>query len=282
MLDLGPQQERLHALAREFAREEVAPVAAALDAEHRFGYDLIEKLGALGLMGVPYPEAYGGAGADTLSYALVIEQLGWADQSLALSVAAHTSLGTYPILAFGNEAQREAWLPQLCSGERLGSFGLTEPHAGSDAGNVATTARLEDGDWVIDGAKQFIGNSGTDISACVTITARTGKDEVSNIIVPRGTPGYEVGPAYRTIGWNAVDVHPLGFEGCRVPEANLLGPRGDGLSQFLATLDGGRIGIAALALGCAQRCLDEAIAYAKERTAFGQAIGSVQLIQAKL
>ncbi len=282
LLDLAGRQLELRDSAREFAVREIEPVAAGLDRDKRFPYELVAKLGDRGLMGVPYPREYGGAGADALSYALVIEQLGWADQSVALSVAAHTSLGTYPIFAFGNAQQKERWLPELCSGRRLASFGLTEPHAGSDAGNTRTRARLEDGQWVIDGTKQFIGNSGTDISACVTITARTGHAEISNLIVEQGAPGYEVGPAYRKIGWNAADVHPLSFSGCRVPEANLLGERGEGFRQFLATLDGGRISIAALALGCAQRCLDEALAYAKQRTAFGRPISKFQAIQVKL
>ena len=282
VLDLADRQRELRDLAHEFAVEEVGPVAAELDREKRFPYEVVAKLGEHGLMGVPYPREYGGAGADALSYALVIEQLGWADQSLALSVAAHTSLGTYPIYAFGNGEQKQRWLPELCSGRSLGSFGLTEPHAGSDAGNTRTQARLEDGQWVIDGAKQFIGNSGTDISTCVTITARTGEEEISNLIVERGTPGYDVGPAYRKIGWNAADVHPLSFEACRVPDGNLLGERGNGLRQFLATLDGGRISIASLALGCAQRCIDEALAYAKQRTAFGRPISKFQAIQIKL
>ena len=282
VLDLDDRQLRLRDMAHEFAAGEVEPVAAALDREKRFPYELVAKLGDVGLMGVPYPRVYGGADADALSYALVIEQLGWADQSLALSVAAHTSLGTYPIYAFGNEEQKERWLPELCSGRGLASFGLTEPHAGSDAGNTRTRARLEDGHWVIDGAKQFIGNSGTDISACVTITARTGEEEISNLIVERSATGYEVGPAYRKIGWNAADVHPLSFNACRVPERNLLGERGNGFRQFLATLDGGRISIAALALGCAQRCIDEALGYAKRRTAFGRPISQFQAIQVKL
>ena len=282
VLDLRDQQRELQDLSREFARAEVEPVAAELDRDRRFAYELVARLGDLGLMGVPYPIQYGGAGADALSYALVIEQLGWADQSLALSVAAHTSLGTYPIYAFGDDQQKQRWLPELCSGRSLAAFGLTEPHAGSDAANTRTKARLEDGQWVIDGTKQFIGNSGTDISACVTITARTADDEISNLIVERDSPGYEVGPGYRKIGWNAADVHPLSFSSCRVPEGNLLGRRGEGFRQFLATLDGGRISIAALALGCIQRCLDEALDYAKQRRAFGRPISKFQAIQVKL
>jgi short/branched chain acyl-CoA dehydrogenase len=197
-------------------------------------------------------------------------------------MAAHTSLGTMPIYLWGDDSQREEWLPQLCSGQRLAAFGLTEPEAGSDAGNTRTRARLDDGEWMIDGAKQFITNAGTEISACVTITARTGDDEISNIIVPNGTPGYEIGEAYRKMGWNASDTRPLSFDGCRVPESNLLGPRGQGFKQFLQILDGGRIGVAAMGLGLAQGALDEALAYAKERQAFGRPIASFQAIQGKI
>jgi|SRR5829696_5184242 len=281
-LDLTSEQREIQRLARDFATAEVMPVAEELDREKRFPYEIVERLGGLGLMGVPYPQEYGGGGADTLSYALVVEELGRADQSVGITVAAHTSLGTWPIYAFGSEAQREQWLPELCGGRRLGAFGLTEPEAGSDAGNTRTTARLEDGEWTIDGAKQFITNAGTDVSGCVTVSARTGDDEVSNLIVPAGTPGYEVGEPYRKMGWNASDTRPLAFDSVRVPEDNLLGPRGAGFKQFLQTLDGGRISVSALALGSAQRCLDEAVAYARERRAFGQPISKFQAIQVKL
>jgi short-chain 2-methylacyl-CoA dehydrogenase len=197
-------------------------------------------------------------------------------------VAAHTSLGTWPLYAFGSDEQKAEWMPRLCSGELLGAFGLTEPEAGSDAGNVRTRAELDGDDWVINGAKQFITNSGTDISGFVTITARTGADEVSNLLVPNGTPGYEVGEPYRKMGWNASDTRPLSFEDCRVPEENLVGQRGQGFKQFLQTLDGGRIGVSALGVGLAQGALDEALAYAKERVAFGKPISKYQVIQAKL
>ena len=233
-------------------------------------------------MGIPYPEEYGGGGADTLSYAIAVEELARIDSSVAITLAAHTSLGTWPVYAFGSDEQKSEWMPRLTAGETLGAFGLTEPEAGSDAGNVRTTARLEDGEWVINGAKQFITNSGTDISGFVTITARTGDREVSNIIVPRGTPGYEVGEAYRKMGWNASDTRPLSFDDARVPEENLLGPRGMGFKQFLQTLDGGRISVSAMGVGLAQGALDEALAYAKERQAFGQAISKYQAIQMKL
>jgi short/branched chain acyl-CoA dehydrogenase len=281
-LDLTDEQREIRRLARDFAEGEVAPVAEELDRDKRFPYELVERLGGLGLMGVPYPQESGGGGADTLSYALVVEELGRADQSVGITVAAHTSLGTWPIHAFGSHAQRDEWLPQLCSGSRLGAFGLTEPEAGSDAANARTTARLDDGEWTIDGAKQFITNAGTDISGCVTITARTGEDEISNLLVPSGTPGYETGEPYRKMGWHASDTRPLSFDSARVPEENLLGARGAGFRQFLQTLDGGRISVSALALGCAQRCLDEALAYARERRAFGQPVSKFQAIRIKL
>jgi short/branched chain acyl-CoA dehydrogenase len=280
--ELSDEQRLLRDTVRDFARNEVAPRAAELDESKQFPYELVAKLGELGLMGIPFPAEYGGGGADTLSYALAVEELARIDSSVAITMAAHTSLGTMPIYLWGDDAQREEWLPDLCSGRRLAAFGLTEPEAGSDAGNTRTRANLDDGEWVIDGAKQFITNSGTDISGCVTITARTGEDEISNIIVPNGTPGYEVGEAYRKMGWNASDTRPLSFDGCRVPEANLLGPRGQGFKQFLQILDGGRIGVAAMGLGLAQGALDEAIAYAKERRAFGQPISRFQAIQAKI
>ena len=237
-------------------------------------------------MGIPFPEEYGGGGGDTLSYALAIEELARIDASVCITVAAHTSLGTMPIYLWGTDEQKRDWLPELTAGKRLAAFGLTEPEAGSDAGNVRTTARLEDGEWVVNGAKQFITNSGTDITGCVTITAVTGgsngRKEVSNIIVPNGTPGYEIGEAYRKMGWNASDTRPLSFDDARVPEANLLGPRGDGFKQFLHILDGGRIGVAAMGVGMAQGALDEALKYAKERRAFGQPISKFQAIQAKI
>jgi short/branched chain acyl-CoA dehydrogenase len=280
--DLNDEQRLLRDTVRDFARREVAPQAEELDRTKSFPYELVAKMGALGLMGIPFPAEFGGGGADNLSYAIAVEELARIDSSVAITMAAHTSLGTMPIHVWGTDEQKAEWLPQLCSGERLAAFGLTEPEAGSDAGNVRTRAALDDDGWTIDGAKQFITNSGTDISACVTITARTGEDEISNIIVPNGTPGYEIGEAYRKMGWNASDTRPLSFDGCRVPEANLLGPRGQGFKQFLQILDGGRIGVAAMGLGLAQGCLDEALSYAKERRAFGQPISRFQTIQAKL
>jgi short-chain 2-methylacyl-CoA dehydrogenase len=280
--DLTDEQEAIRRLVREFAEGEVRPVAEELDREKRFPYEIVEKLGKLGLMGIPYPEEYGGGGADNLSYALAIEELTRADSSVAITVAAHTSLGTWPVYAYGSDELKAEWLPKLCSGERLGAFGLTEPEAGSDAGNTRTRAAREDGHWVINGAKQFITNSGTDISGFVTITARTGEDEISNLLVPNGTPGYVIGEPYRKMGWNASDTRPLTFEDCRVPEDHLVGPPGQGFRQFLQTLDGGRIGVSAMGVGLAQGALDEALAYAKERIAFGQPISKYQAIQAKL
>ncbi len=284
--ELSDEQKLLRDTVRDFARQEVAPVAEELDREKRFPYEIVEKLGGLGLMGIPFPQEYGGGGADTLSYVLAVEELARIDSSVCITMAAHTSLGTMPIYLWGSDEQKDEWMPRLCSGERLASFGLTEPEAGSDAGNVRTTAKLADGEWVVDGAKQFITNAGTDISGCVSITAVTGdadgRKEISNLIVPTGTPGYEVGEAYRKMGWNASDTRPLSFEQCRLPEANLLGRRGDGFKNFLHILDGGRIGVAAMGVGLAQGALDEAIAYAKERRAFGQAISKFQSIQVKI
>jgi short/branched chain acyl-CoA dehydrogenase len=285
-LDLSDEQRLLRDTVREFARAEVAPVAGELDRTKSFPYEIVAQLGALGLMGIPFPEEYGGGGADTLSYALAVEELARIDSSVAITMAAHTSLGTMPIHLWGTAEQKDEWMPRLCSGERLASFGLTEPEAGSDAGNVRTRATLDEDGWTIDGAKQFITNAGTEISGCVTITAVTGDPgghkEISNLIVPTGTPGYEVGEAYRKMGWNASDTRPLSFAGCRVPEDALLGRRGEGFRNFLRILDGGRIGVAAMGVGLAQGALDEAISYAKERQAFGQAISKFQSIQAKI
>jgi short-chain 2-methylacyl-CoA dehydrogenase len=280
--DLTTEQRLLRDTVREFARQEIAPVAEELDREKRFPYEIVEKLGKLGLMGIPFPAEYGGGGADTLAYALAIEELARVDSSVCITVAAHTSLGTMPIHLWGTDEQKSEWLPELCSGRKLAAFGLTEPEAGSDAGATRTRAQLTDGDWVIDGAKQFITNAGTDISGCVTITARTGDGEISNLIVPNGTPGYTRGEPYRKMGWNASDTRPLSFADCRVPESSLLGRRGEGFKQFLHILDGGRIGVAAMGVGLAQGALDEAIAYAKGRQAFGQPISKFQAIQMKI
>jgi short-chain 2-methylacyl-CoA dehydrogenase len=280
--DLSEEHELLRATVREFADERIAPVAEELDREHRFPYDLIAGLGELGLLGIPIPEEYGGSGADTLSYTIAVEELTRVDSSVAITVAAHTSLGTMPILLYGSEEQKRAWLPDLAGGKKLAAFGLTEPEAGSDAGATRTTAELRDGKWIVNGAKIFITNAGTDISACVTITARTGKDEISNIIVPNGTEGYQVSAPMRKMGWRASDTRELSFRDCAVPEDNLLGERGAGYRQFLEILDGGRISVAAMGLGLAQGAFELASVYARERKQFGQPIGSFQAIQFKL
>jgi short/branched chain acyl-CoA dehydrogenase len=291
--DLSQDHELIRRTVREFAEGEVAPVAEELDRTKSFPYEIVAQLGRLGMMGIPFPQEYGGGGGDTLAYVLAVEELTRVDSSVAITLCAHTSLGTQPIYLFGSEEQKREWMPQLCSGEKLGAFGLTEPEAGSDAGNTRTRARQEDGEWVIDGAKQFITNAGTDISGVVCITAVTGESpmaaggsagakEISNIIVPNGAPGYEQGEPYRKMGWNASDTRPLTFSDCRVPGENLLGPRGQGFKQFLHILDIGRIGVAAMGVGLAQGALDQALAYAKERKAFGKPISKFQAIQAKL
>jgi short/branched chain acyl-CoA dehydrogenase len=280
--DLDDDTELLRRTVREFAEQEVAPVAEELDREKRFPYEIVGRMGELGWMGIPFPEEVGGAGGTSLQYALAVEELTRVDSSVAITMCAHTSLGTQPIYLFGSEEQKERYLPDLCAGRKLGAFGLTEPEAGSDAGNTRTRATLDGGEWVIEGAKQFITNAGTDISGHVCITARTGEGEISNILVDNGTPGYEQGTPYRKMGWNASDTRPLTFTDCRVPEESLLGPRGQGFKQFLHILDIGRIGVAAMGVGLAQGALDEALAYAKERRAFGQPISKFQAIQAKL
>ena len=313
--DLSPDHELIRRTVREFAEGEIAPVAEELDRCKAFPYEIVEKLGKLNLMGIPFPEEYGGGGGDTLAYTLAVEELTRVDSSVAITLCAHTSLGTQPVYLFGNEEQKREWLPRLCSGERLGAFGLTEPEAGSDAGNTRTRAKLADGEWTINGSKQFITNAGTEISGMVCITAVTGEDqsgdaatagsggldpthprldpahpgldpahpkEISNIIVPNGAPGYEQGEPYRKMGWNASDTRPLTFSDCRVPEGNLLGPRGQGFKQFLHILDIGRIGVAAMGVGLAQGALDEALKYAKQRRAFGKSISKFQAIQGKL
>src|SRR5207248_3271170 len=285
--ELSADHELIRRTVRDFAEQEVAPVAEELDRTKSFPYEIVRQLGELELMGIPFPEDYGGGGGDTLAYALAVEELTRVDSSVAITLCAHTSLGTQPIYLYGSEEQKREWLPELCSGRKLGAFGLTEPEAGSDAGNTKTRARLDDGEWVIDGAKQFITNAGTDISGVVAITAVTGGDgdghkEISNFLVPNGTPGYEQGEPYRKMGWNASDTRPLTFTDCRVPEENLLGPRGGGFRQFLHVLDIGRIGVAAMGVGLAQGALDQALAYAKERRAFGQPIAKFQAIQGKL
>ena len=280
--ELAEEHELIRRTVRDFAEQRVAPVAEELDREHRFPYELVEELAGLGLMGLPIPEELGGAGGDTISYAIAIEELARIDSSVCITVAAHTSLGTMPILLFGTEEQKQEWLPDLASGRRLAAFGLTEPGAGSDAAATQTRADLVDGRWVIDGSKIFITNAGTDITACVTITALTGEGEVSNIIVPNGTEGYVISEPMEKMGWRASDTRELSFQACAVPEANLLGPRGQGLHQFLEILDGGRISVAAMAVGLAQGAFDLAVAYAKERQQFGRPIADFQAVQFKL
>jgi alkylation response protein AidB-like acyl-CoA dehydrogenase len=277
--DLTHEHELVRDTVRGFAQEKVAPVAAELDREKRFPYDLVRQLAELGLMGMTIPEEYGGAGSDTVAYAIAVEELTRIDSSVAITVAAHHSLGTLPIYYFGNEEQKREWLPQLASGEKLAAFGLTEPGAGSDAGATRTTAELRDGDWVVNGSKIFITNAGTDITACVTITARTGGDEISNIIVANGTPGYEISQPMEKLGWHASDTRELSFRDCAVPEGNLLGPRGEGFKQFLEILDGGRISVAAMGVGLAQGAYDLAAQYAQEREQFGQPIARFQAVQ---
>jgi short-chain 2-methylacyl-CoA dehydrogenase len=280
--DLSDEHQLIRRTVREFAEEKVAPVAAELDRDHRFPYELVAEMAELGLMGMPIPEEYGGGGTDTLSYAIAVEELTRIDSSVAITMAAHTSLGTMPILNYGSEEQKREWLPDLASGKKLAAFGLTEPGAGSDAGASRTRAELRDGEWVVNGSKIFITNAGTDISACVTITAVTGDNEISNLIVANGTPGYEISPPMEKLGWRASDTRELSFKDARVPEANLLGPRGEGFKQFLEILDGGRISVAAMGVGLAQGAYDLAYKYAQEREQFGQAIAKFQAVQFKL
>lgn len=280
--DLDDETELLRRTVREFAEGEVRPVAEHLDRTKSFPYELVAKMGELGWMGIPFPEEVGGAGGTSLQYAIAVEELTRIDSSVAITMCAHTSLGTQPIYLFGNDAQKQELLPDLCAGRTLGAFGLTEPEAGSDAGNARTRATENGGTWTINGAKQFITNAGTDITGHVAITARTGDDEITNFIVPNGTPGYEQGEPYRKMGWNASDTRPLTFTDVEVPDENMLGPRGQGFKQFLRILDIGRIGVAAMGVGLAQGCLDEALAYSKERVAFGKSISKFQAIQTKL
>jgi alkylation response protein AidB-like acyl-CoA dehydrogenase len=280
--DLSDEHALFRDTVRGFAEGRIGPQAHRLDSEGVFPVELVGEAAELGLLGIPLPEQWGGAGSDTLAYAIAIEELARVDSSFAITVAAHTSLGTMPIHLFGNDDQKARWLPDLASGRRLASFGLTEAGAGSDAGASRTTARLEGDEWVIDGAKMFITNAGTPISALVTLTALTGDDEISNIVVENGTPGYAQSPPLKKMGWRSSDTRELTFEGCRVPERNLLGPRGNGFRQFLEILDGGRIGVAALGLGMAQGAFELGLQYAKQREQFGRPIGRFQAVQFKL
>ncbi len=286
--ELTDEQQAVRDLCREFARDVVAPAAPALDREHRFPTDIVRQMGELGLFGLPFSQQWGGVGGDFLSYCLAIEEISRADAGVGITLEAAVSLGAAPIHDFGTPEQKERLLPDLLAGRSLWAFGLTEPQAGTDSGAIRTRADLVDGCWVINGAKQFITNSGTDLSAGVTITAVTARrpgatrGEISAILVPRDAPGYVVQPAYRKLGWHSSDTHPLAFDDCRVPEENLLGRRGGGHRQFLHTLTGGRVAIAALSVGLAQACLDASLAYARERTAFGRPISSFQAIQFKI
>jgi alkylation response protein AidB-like acyl-CoA dehydrogenase len=280
--DPSPEHELIRRTVRDFAEAKVAPLAAELDREHRFPYELVTEMAELGLMGMPIPEEFGGGGTDTVSYAIAVEELTRIDSSVAITMAAHTSLGTMPIFLYGSDEQKRQWLPELAAGQKLAAFGLTEAGAGSDAGAARTRAELADGEWVINGSKIFITNAGTDISACVTITALTGEDEISNLIVPNGTPGYDISPPMEKLGWRASDTRELSFKDARVPEGNLLGPRGKGFQQFLEILDGGRISVAAMGVGLAQGAYDLALKYAQEREQFGKAIAKFQAVQFKL
>jgi short/branched chain acyl-CoA dehydrogenase len=280
--ELSEDHETFRKVVRDFAEREVAPHVAQWDREHHFPVKVVQAMGELGLFGLAVPEEYGGSGADFTSLCLAIEELGRVDQSIGITLEAGVGLGINPILTFGTDEQKQQWLPDLVAGRTLAGFGLTEPEAGSDAGATKTRAVLDDGDWIINGAKAFITNSGTEITSVVTVTAKTGDGEISTIMVPSGTPGFIVEPAYDKLGWHISDTHGLTFDDCRVPEANLLGQRGNGFKQFLAVLDDGRIAISALAVGLAQGCLDLSVRYANERTTFGVPIGARQGIAFQL
>lgn len=284
---LSTEHEDLRVAVQEFARTEVAPVIGDFYEREAFPYDIVAKMGRMGLFGLPFPEEHGGMGGDYFALCLALEELARADSSVAITLEAGVSLGAMPIFRFGSEEQKKTYLPALCSGQALGAFGLTEPGGGSDAGATRTRAHLDNGEWVINGTKSFITNSGTGITSLVTVTAVTGhrddgRPEISAILVPTGTPGFSLGQKYSKVGWNASDTNELVFEDCRVPEANLVGGRGRGYAQFLRILDEGRIAIAALSVGLAQGCVDESVRYAHEREAFGHSIGHYQAIQFKI
>ncbi len=278
MFELSEDHELFRKVVRDFAEQEIAPHVAQWDREHHFPVDVVHKMGELGLFGLSVPEQYGGGGGDFTSVCVAIEEIGRVDQSLGITLEAGMGLGINPILTFGTEEQKQRWIPDLAAGRALAAFGLTEPEAGSDAGATRTRADLVDGEWVINGAKAFITNSGTEITSVVTVTARTGPDEISTIIVPAGTPGLIVAPPYEKLGWHISDTHGLTFDDCRVPRGNLLGARGRGFQQFLSVLNDGRIAISALAVGLAQACLDHSLRYAAERRTFGVPIGSRQAV----
>ncbi len=278
--ELTEEHEAFRAVVRDFATSEIAPYAEQWDRDHVFPTDVVLRMGKLGLFGLPFPEEYGGGGADLTTLCLAIEELARVDHSMAITLEAGVGLGANPIHRFGDETQKQRWLPDLCAGRALGAFGLTEPEAGSDAGGTRTRAVLDDaiGEWVIDGEKAFITNSGTPITSIITVTARTGPGEISAIVIPAGTAGLAVQPPYRKMGWHASDTHGLTFDGCRVPAEHLLGERGRGFAQFLAILDEGRIAIAALAVGAIEACLELSTQYAKDRNAFGKPIGAYQAV----
>ncbi|MGH9178765.1 MAG: acyl-CoA dehydrogenase family protein [Acidimicrobiales bacterium] len=279
--ELSPEQEAFRTVVREFATAEIVPHAEAWDRDHTFPVETVRKMGDLGLFGLPFPEEYGGSGADLTTFCVAVEEIARADQSMGVTLEAAVGLGANPIFRFGTEEHRRQWLPDLCAGRALGAFGLTEPNAGSDAGATRTRADLDGDEWVLNGEKSFITNSGTPITTLVNVTARTGPDEISTVVVPAGTPGMEVQPAYRKMGWHASDTHGLVFTDCRVPAANLLGTRGRGMAQVLAVLDEGRVALAAMAVGVIEACLEQATAYAKDREAFGRPIGANQGIAFK-
>ena len=281
--ELSDEQEALRKVVREFADAEIAPHAERWDRDATFPVDVVLGMGELGLFGLPFPEEYGGSGADLTTLCVAIEELARVDHSMAITLEAGVGLGANPIYAFGTETQKQTWLPDLCAGRALGAFGLTEPEAGSDAGGTRTKAALDSatGEWVIDGEKAFITNSGTPITSIITVTARTGPGEISSIVVPAGTPGLAVLPPYHKMGWHASDTHGLTFTDCRVPAENLLGERGRGFAQFLSILDDGRVAIAALAVGAIQSCLELSTQYAKDRNAFGKPIGANQAVAFK-
>jgi butyryl-CoA dehydrogenase len=278
---LPQEHEAFRRVIREFAEAEIAPHAEEWDRTHTFPVDTVRRMGELGLFGLPFPEEYGGSAADLLTLCLAIEEIARVDSSMAITLEAAVGLGANPIFHFGSEEQKQRWLPDLAAGRALAAFGLTEPDAGSDAGATRTRADRDGDEWVINGTKAFITNSGTELTSLVTVTARTGPDEISSIIVPAGTPGMVVEPSYRKMGWRASDTHEIRFDDCRVPVSNLLGDQGRGLHQFLSILDDGRVAIAAMAVGVVQGCLDHSVAYAKERQAFGKPIGTYQSIAFK-
>lgn len=284
-LDFSSEQDAFRKVVRDFAEQEIAPHAEEWDRDHVFPVDTVRAMGELGVFGLIFPEEYGGSGADFTTFCIALEEIGRVDQSMAITVEAAVGLGANPIYQFGTEEQRQQWLPELCSGQALAGFGLTEPNGGSDAGSTQTKAVLDGDEWVIDGRKEFITNSGTPITSVVNVTAVTGdaagRREISTLMIPSATPGFTVEPAYRKMGWHASDTHPLSFDDCRVPADHILGQRGDGFRNFLAVLDEGRVAIAALSVGLAQACLEHSVEYAKNRTSFGRPIGSNQGVSFK-